>query len=171
MKDAFERRALLLHLGAVLDAVGKLLSVGGNRKTTVRQLVAANHSLMGLPLLRQVSAQMTPHEFAQRTSAAFAAWPAELLEAELNRERLAATVHNHLFAADDDGWRAYVASMRPEVPWFGEGLAATRAGRAVSASHHRDEVTQVRTQARQSETPEAPETDGLYPSWPWKPET
>ncbi len=162
MKDAFERRALLLHLGTVFDAVDKLLSSGGNRKTTVRQLAAANDALAGLPWLRYMSGPMTPHEFAQRACAAFAAWPAQLLEAELNRERLAVTVREHLFAANDDGWHAYVASLTPEVQWFGEGLQATHTGTAADSTHGRDETKK----AREDESREA---GGVYPAWPWKP--
>jgi hypothetical protein len=145
MKDAFERRALLLHLGAVLDAMDKVLSHSGDRTTvTLRELVSAQHSLAKLPLLQHVADEMTAQEFVRRVSATFACWPAELLEAGLNRERLAAVVRDALFAANDDGWRAYVASLKGEVPWFGDGLAP---------------LSETASEA----------TAGLYPSWPWKP--
>ncbi|GAB7524808.1 hypothetical protein [Paraburkholderia sp. 2C] len=147
MKDAFERRALLLHLAAVLDAMDKVLSHAGDQMTmTLRELVSAQRSLAKLPLLQHVSGEMTARDFAQRVSAAFAVWPAALLEVELNRERLAAVVRDALFAAHHDGWRDYVASLKGEVPWFGDGLAPLPRAASEEA------------------------TAGLYPSWPWKPQ-
>jgi hypothetical protein len=147
MKDAFERRALLLHLGNVLDAMDKVLSHSGEQPAmTLGELESAQRSLAKLPLLRHVSREMTAHEFVRRVSATFAVWPAALLEAELNRERLAVVVRDALFAANDDGWRAYVASLKDEVSWFGDGLPP---------------LPQAATEA----------AGGLYPSWPWKPES
>src|SRR5260370_64625 len=114
MKDAFERRALLLHLGDVLQAVSGLLKCGASHKT-VHELAAANESLASFPLLTQISHGMTPQELVQRATDAFFAWPRELLEPELNRERLASTVRRSLFAGNADGWRAYVAALRVEA--------------------------------------------------------
>jgi hypothetical protein len=169
MKDAFERRALLLHLGAVLDAMDKVLSHAGDQvKVTVRELLSAHRSLAKLPVLTHVPGDMTAYEFATRVSGAFASWPAELLEAELNRERLAAAVRNALFAAHDDGWRAYAASVKREVSWFGDGLTPPHA--------ESDNSIEQKSRAREAEKPrhtqhedEATGHGGVYPSWPWKP--
>jgi hypothetical protein len=175
MKDAFERRALLLHLGAVLDAMDKVLSHSGDRTAavTLRELESAQRSLAKLPLLQHVSREMTAHEFVQRVSATFACWPAELLEAELNRERLAAVVRDALFAANDEGWRAYVASLKGEVPWFGDGLPplphlATES--AVTAEQKKPTQKSEKLRDAQHEEPATEGAGGLYPSWPWKPQ-
>ncbi|APR38117.1 hypothetical protein [Paraburkholderia sp. SOS3] len=146
MKDAFERRALLLHLGAVLDAMDKVLSHSADHATiTLREFLSAHSTLAKLPLLQHVAGEMTAHEFVRLVSTAFAVWPAELLETALNRERLAAVVRDTLFAANDDGWRAYAASLKDEVSWFGDQLPP---------------LPRAATEA----------TAGLYPSWPWKPQ-
>jgi hypothetical protein len=172
MKDAFERRALLLHLGNVLDAMHKVLSHAGEQTAvTLRELESAQRSLAKLPLLQHVSREMTAHQFVRRVSATFAVWPAELLEAALNRERLAVVVRDALFAANDDGWRAYVASLKVEVPWFGDGLpplpqAMTEAVAALEQKKPAQKAEKSRGTQREEHTPDA---RGLYPSWPWKP--
>lgn len=182
MKDAFERRALLLHLGDVLDVIERL-SAGGEYKT-LHQLIAANEAFAGIPLLQQVSQQMTPHEFIQRASAAFSAWPRALLEPELNREHLAALVQRNLFPANTAGWRAYVRGLKPEVAWFGDGLPAED----IAAEAHADtydaaaedaspaEPTIVgdveRGEASAMNERESVENGGrIYPSWPWRTST
>jgi hypothetical protein len=169
MKDAFERRALLLHLGTVLDAMDKVLSHSRDRTTvTLRELVSAQRALAKLPLLRHVSGDMTACEFAQRVSATFAVWPEELLEAELNRERLAGVVRDALFAANDEGWRAYVASLKDEVSWFGDGLALLpRVETPIAGGAEQKKHTQKAGKPR-DEPMSA--TAGLYPAWPWKPQ-
>jgi hypothetical protein len=121
MKDAFERRALLLHLGDVLNVMDVVLKSGGHDRS-VRQLAQANATLAANPLLTQIADDIKPHEFVQRASAAFAGWPAGLLEEELHHERLAATVRDNLFVGNAAGWQGYVAALKPEVSWFGEGL-------------------------------------------------
>src|ERR1700744_358767 len=102
MKDAFERRALLLPLGMVSDAIDKVLAHSASKEVAIHELAATHRALARLPLLRHVSGEMTAHEFTRRASAAFAVWPAQLLEAELNREHIAAVVRDGLFAANDD---------------------------------------------------------------------
>ncbi|TKC79916.1 hypothetical protein FAZ69_30380 [Trinickia terrae] len=177
MKDGFERRALLLHLGEVMDTVACLLQRDAGDNSAHRG-AAGDASLASLPLLEQVSPRMTPVEFAQRASAAFCTWPSELLEAELNREELASTVLRHLFAGNPDGWRAYVAELRAEVPWFGEGVPAPETfTETVSAdapvtpdieAPETGDVESARSPAASAR--ESVETgESLYPSWPWKP--
>jgi hypothetical protein len=179
MKDGFERRALLLHLGEVMETVACLLKREPGQRS-VHQVAKADTSLASLPLLEQVSPRMTPVEFAQRASAAFCTWPSELLEAELNRDELASTVQQHLFAGNPDGWRAYVADLRIEVPWFGEGVpmieVAAEPISAAVADAPESEAPKARDleRARESEASsrESVETsERIYPSWPWKPGT
>jgi hypothetical protein len=167
MKDAFERRALLLHLGAVLDALDKLLARSGDGTATLRDVLSAHRSLSKLPLLRHVSGEMTAREFAQQASAAFAVWPAALLEAKLNREYLASVVRDGLFATHHEGWRAYVAGLKHDVPWFGDGLPMsprTEAAALREPEHRADEPRDPQRDAT------AAGTGGVYPSWPWKPQ-
>ncbi|MGU7774724.1 hypothetical protein ACV229_31695 [Burkholderia sp. MR1-5-21] len=184
MKDAFERRALLLHLGDVLEAIERLSAGGEGERKTLHQLIAANEALASLPLLQQVSQQMTLHEFVQRASAAFSTWPRALLEPELNREHLASMVQRNLFAGNPAGWRAYVRGFKPEVAWFGDGLPAgdtdaeSRADTydAVEEDARADEPAVVgdveRDEASTMYERESVESGGpFYPSWPWKSST
>lgn len=181
MKDGFERRALLLHLGEVMETVASLLKREAGQRS-VHQVAETDTSLASLPLLEQVSPRMTPVEFAQRASAAFCTWPSELLEAELNREELASTVQRHLFAGNPDGWRAYVAELRVEVPWFGEGVAVLQAvaepiSEAVGGSREAEaEAPESSDVERASDSETSPResvetSERIYPSWPWKPST
>ncbi|MBB5503195.1 hypothetical protein [Paraburkholderia sp. MM5384-R2] len=180
MNDAFERRALLLHLGDVLEVVNRLLKWGVGHKT-VRELAAAHDPLGGFPLLEQVSPGMTAEQFVQRVSDAFFAWPRELLEPELNRKRLASTVRRSLFADNANGWRAYVAALRSDVRWFGVGLPSVKAGEDVCAdstdgsseSLQADEAPSAgdveRNGGQAEDQRESVESSGrVYPSWPWK---
>src|SRR5258706_1334991 len=180
MKDAFERRALLLHLGEVLQAVSGLLKCGAGHKT-VHELAAANASLAGRPLLTQVSQRMTSKEFVRRATDAFFAWPRELLEPELNRERLASALQRNLFAGNAEGWRAYVAALRGEISWFGVGVRLLNAGEDVRADSteadpERVQLNEVaaagdveRNGGQAEDRRESVESaERIYPSWPWK---
>ncbi|TDN68826.1 hypothetical protein [Paraburkholderia sp. BL10I2N1] len=182
MNDAFERRALLLHLGDVLEVVHLLLKCGDGHKT-VRELAATNDSLAGFPLLGQVSPRMTAEQFVRHGTEAFFAWPRELLEPELNRKNLASTVRRTLFADDAAGWGAYVAALRSEVRWFGVGLPSLKAGEGVRPdstdgnpdSLQADDVPGAddveRNGGQTEEHRESIDSSGrVYPSWPWKPD-
>ncbi|TDN62893.1 hypothetical protein [Paraburkholderia sp. BL10I2N1] len=180
MKDAFERRALLLHLGEVIQAVSRLLKYGDTRKT-VHELLAANDSLGSFRLLTQISRHMMPTEFAQRAADAFLTWPQDLLEFELDREALASAVQRNLYAGNPAGWRAYVADMRREVVWFGVGLSPAQSAEDARADSMAEEsgvqlaseVSSVadveRTDGQAAVARDSVETsDRIYPSWPWK---
>jgi hypothetical protein len=180
MKDAFERRALLLHLADVLDAMNRLLQSGDGHET-VQELAATNDSLSAFALLRQVSPRMTSAEFVSRATDAFFAWPRELLEPELNRERLAGAVQRCLFSGNTEGWRAYVAALQGEVPWFGAGLPPAKAGDDVRTGSNDGGSETVQSNGRASpgdvernggqaeDCRESVETsERIYPSWPWK---
>ena len=178
MKDAFERRALLLHLGDALQAMAEALAANATR-ATVRDLMNADTRLGSYSWLAAVSPDMSAEDFAKRVSASFAGWPAQLLEEQVDYAQLALAVRGSLFADDSTGWQAYVDALKHEVQWFGDALPVVSATTtqppepadedplAADASRSADveRVEQV------SEVPrESVESNGrLYPSWPWKP--
>jgi hypothetical protein len=190
MRDAYERRALLLHLGDVLDAVNRLMLCSAGADTqTVQEAIDANQSLDGLPLLMHVSPSMSTRDFVARAVAAFLSWPKELLELKLDREQLARTVQQALFAGNAPGWHGYVAALRESVAWFGEGVEPMTANRSAEAdtggeTEQRDpparDVGERRPDGGDIERDGAGQAApsrasvenerGFYPSWPWKPE-
>jgi hypothetical protein len=121
MKDAYERRALLLHLGDVLEALS-CLSRSGQRYATLGDAIAREDSLNSFTWLGYLDAAMTPHQVNERATAAFFLWPKTLLDEDLNRSLLASTVQHDLFAGNAKGWERYVKERRNEVAWFAEGL-------------------------------------------------
>ncbi|WP_213769175.1 hypothetical protein [Caballeronia sp. dw_19] len=121
MDDGTERRALLLHLGDVLEATACVMKCV-NRFNTVGEAAGQEESLMSFSILRMVDAEMTPYEFAKRAASAFFLWPKALLEEHVNRPLLANLVQHDLFSGHQSGWDSYVAERRELVPWFGEGL-------------------------------------------------
>ncbi|OLL31113.1 hypothetical protein BTH42_12920 [Burkholderia sp. SRS-W-2-2016] len=181
MKDAYERRALLLHLADVLEAVNRLVKYDDQHRT-VHELAATDHDLARLPLLEHVSARMTSLEFVRGATGALLDWPRELLEPELNREGLAATVQSKLFAGNPDGWRAYVASLKGEVSWFGVGVPLPEANEDLRESSNQTDADDpaVAEDVAAGAAPLADEQSGkgresietsqrIYPTWPWKP--
>ncbi|WP_043285454.1 hypothetical protein [Paraburkholderia oxyphila] len=118
MKDAFERRALLLHLGRALQLVARILETRPTAQT-VGQLVALHPILEGEPLLAHVRPSLRVEDFVAQALQAFCAWPRWLLDDELDRAGFAASVRERLFEQNASGWRAYAASLRAEVAWFG----------------------------------------------------
>jgi hypothetical protein len=124
--DGMERRALLLHLGDVLEAISCVMKCG-HRYNTIGEAYAQEETLASFTFLRQIDAEMTPHDFAKRAASAFFLWPQELLDDELNRNVLAHVVQHDLFAGHQSGWDDYVKDLRVEVPWFGEGLGTVPA--------------------------------------------
>jgi hypothetical protein len=123
VEDSLERRALLLHLGDVLEAIACIMKCA-DRFNTVGDAVGHEDSLIGFPILRAVDAEMTPLEFARNATSAFFLWPKALLDERLNRHLLASLVQHDLFSGHQSGWDAYVTERRQNVPWFGEGLEA-----------------------------------------------
>jgi hypothetical protein len=121
MDDGFERRALLLHLGDVLESTACVMKCA-DRFNTVGEAVGQEESLMSFSILRMVDAEMTPYEFVRRAASAFFLWPKALLEDEINHLLLANLVQHDLFSGHQSGWDSYVAERRRAVPWFGEGL-------------------------------------------------
>lgn len=192
VKDAYERRALLLHLGDVLEAVNRLMICSGDKegkqdKQTVHEAVAAHDSLEGLPLLTHVSPSMTTRDFVEHATAAFLSWPRELLELELDREQLARTVQQALFTGNAQGWQDYAATLRKAVAWFGADLKPVEAGEQpgeaaagadtqqpdplADADTGRPDAGDIERDSgdRSQAARESVENGGrLYPSWPWK---
>jgi hypothetical protein len=121
MKDAYERRALLLHLGDVLEALS-CLSRSGQRYATLGDAIAREDSLSGFTWLGYLDAGMSPQQVTERATAAFFLWPKTLLDEELNRSLLASTVQHDLFGGNAQGWERYIQERRKDVAWFAEGL-------------------------------------------------
>jgi hypothetical protein len=121
MKDAYERRALLLHLGDVLEALS-CLSRSGTQYATLGEAGAAEDSLVSFTWLGFIDSAMSPQEVSGRALSAFYLWPKSLLDEQLNRPLFASTVQHDLFAGNPQGWAAYVAERQKDVAWFGKGL-------------------------------------------------
>ncbi len=123
MNDGYERRALLLQLGSVLQTISRVVERERDDET-IAELIAASPILADVALIEYVWAHMTVREFADAALHAFCLWPQLLLEDTLDHDALAAPVREHLFAGNPGGWLGYAASLRAEVPWFGEQVAA-----------------------------------------------
>lgn len=122
MDENFERRALLLHLGDVLQTTSLLMEYE-RFDETLGELLAAQPLLADVPLLEHAYERMTVREFAAGALRAFCLWPQLLLETPLDRAALATPVREHLFAGNQRGWAAYAASLQNEVGWFGRPAA------------------------------------------------
>lgn len=123
MNDAYERRALLLHMGDVMESL-YCLSRADKRSKTLGEALQKEDSLAGFSWLGFLDPALSPESAISRATGAFFLWPKSLLDETLNRELLASTVQHDLFAGNRDGWTRYVAERREEVAWFGEGLDA-----------------------------------------------
>ena len=119
--DGIQRRALLLHLGNMLEAVSCVMKCG-HRYNTIGEAFAQEETLASFTFLRQIDAEMTPYDFAKRAASAFFLWPKELLDEDLNRKVLAHVVQHDLFANHQSGWNEYTSVLRRDVPWFGEDI-------------------------------------------------
>ena len=184
MKDAFERRALLLHLGDALHAIDVALAADA-RRPTLQHLLNAHAELAAHAWLAAIAPDTKATDFAKRASAAFAGWPAQLLEEQVDYTRLALAVRDNLFADDPVAWRTYVDAMKHDVEWFGDALpSVSDAARIDEIANEPQPSAENDAQAvepadverarerddTQRESIESAESNGrLYPSWPWKP--
>lgn len=178
MKDAFERRALLLHLGGALHAMTAALAANATRHT-VRELLDAHADLATHAWLAAVSPEMKTADFAKCVSASFAAWPALLLEAQVDYAQLALAVRSNLFADNPGGWHAYVDALKREVPGFGDALPAVsettaqsgESGKEDALTAYASDIVDVERaeEAGEAQRESVESNAGLYPSWPWKP--
>lgn len=118
MNDAFERRALLLHLGRTLQLLARLLETRAEA-ATVGELIALNPLLEDEPVLEHVLPSMSVDDFVAQALQAFCTWPQRLLDETLDRDAIAAPVRDRLFDLNPSGWHAYAAELRTKVAWFG----------------------------------------------------
>ncbi|NLP64614.1 hypothetical protein [Paraburkholderia sacchari] len=125
MKDAFERRALLLQLGRTLQLLARILE-SRTTAATVGEFIALNPLLEDEPLLEHVLPSMSVDDFVAQAAQAFCTWPARLLDETLERDAFAASVREHLFDQNPGGWRAYAAGLRGELAWFGQRPSGQR---------------------------------------------
>lgn len=161
-QDPYERRALLLHLGDVLETVF-CLSQCADEYANIGEAVKGRDALAGFTLLGFTDAKMTPRDFIRRASGAFFVWPKALLDETLNRPMLANTVRHDLFADNAKGWDAYVAERRKDVPWFGEDLPEA----AKSAAPAHEAAPQEKKEKGRATPERAAEKPSRYSSWPW----
>ncbi|KUY55119.1 hypothetical protein [Burkholderia sp. RF2-non_BP3] len=115
------RRALLVHLGSILRTLSCVLEYEPD-DMTLDSLLAAQPMLTDIPLLNHVFAHTTVREFTRAVLHAYCLWPQLLLDEPLDRDALAEPVCAWLFSDNPGGWARYVASLRAEIPWFGQGL-------------------------------------------------
>ncbi|ADG20571.1 conserved hypothetical protein [Paraburkholderia atlantica] len=131
MEDALERRALLLHLGRVMQLIVRLDDMAPSA-ATIGELIARHPILDDEPLLAQLRADMPVAAFRTRALHAFCRWPQRLLDNPLDRDALAASVRASLFSDNPRGWRAYVDGLRRDVAWFDAKAASRRSSRRVA---------------------------------------
>lgn len=162
LREPYERRALLLHLGDVLETVF-CLSQCADEYPNIADAVRGNDALAAFTLLGFIDGKMTPRDFIRRASGAFFVWPKALLDETLNQPMLANTVRHDLFEGNAKGWRAYADERRREVPWFGEDLpdAAKSAEPAHAAKVEHDGERKENDSADTS-------TESRYKTWPWR---
>ncbi|NDV73494.1 hypothetical protein [Burkholderia cenocepacia] len=122
------RRALLVHLGSILRTLSCMLEYEPD-DMTLESLLAAQPMLADIPLLNHVFAHMTVREFTSAVLHAYCLWPQLLLNEPLDRDALAEPVCARLFAENPGGWARYVASLRAEIPWFGQGMRPSSSAR------------------------------------------
>jgi hypothetical protein len=158
MDDRFERRELLLHLGDMLEAMS-CLAITGRPNAPVGQLATQQESLQDFEFLQALAPKMTVAEFGARVASAFFLWPKELLETELNRNALAATVQHDLFDGNPDGWKTYVALMQKKVGWFGTGLPEMKRGASDEPAHA--------TAGKEAAPPAEWDAPDEKRGWPW----
>ncbi|MDR5739431.1 hypothetical protein [Caballeronia sp. LZ016] len=180
-QEPYERRALLLHLGDVLETVF-CLSQCADDYASIGDAVRGNDALASFTLLGFVDQRMTPRDFIRRASGAFFIWPKALLDASLNRPMLASTVKSDLFDDNAAGWRAYVDERRAEVGWFGEDVpevAQSAAPAHPAVAEPESEPVPARETKKESVAPTKPveastrkevsakKEPSRYATWPW----
>lgn len=139
MKDAFERRALLLHLGRTLQVLAHVMEARSTA-ATVGELIEQNPLLADEPLLEHVRPSLPLDVLIAQTLRAFCSWPERLLDPKLDHDTFAASVRDPLFDQNPGGWHAYAAGLHDEVPWFGlsdtgrQRARHRRSGRAVASA-------------------------------------
>jgi hypothetical protein len=156
MDDPYERRALLLHLGDVLEAIFCLTKCADSR-ASIGEALQKDDSLASFAILAQIDGGMHPQDFIRRATGAFFMWPKALLDETLNRQMLAHTVQHDLFAGNEAGWTAYVNERRTEVPWFGEDLPKVPDSNGGNSNDAADPDSEAAEDAKPRR----------YSTWPW----
>jgi len=141
MNDAFERRALLLHLGRTLQLLARMLETRP-MAATVGELIALNPILEDDVLLGHVSPSLSVEGFIARALQAMCCWPRELLAEDLDHDAFTLPIRDRLFDQNSRGWRAYATGLRSEVVWYGVEQAG---GRRVSHRRQNRAVAPTRT--------------------------
>lgn len=159
-QDPYERRALLLHLGDVLESVF-CLSQCADDYASIGEAVKGNEALAGFTLLGFIDEKMAPRDFIRRASGAFFVWPKALLDETLNRPLLANTVKHDLFADNAKGWEAYRQERRKDAPWFGEDL--TDVAKSAPPAHEAAPAAAPQKQKGKAASDKA----SRYSTWPW----
>ena len=101
MNDAYERRALLLHLGSTLQTLSRILELERSDET-IGELITKHPILADVPLLEYVLEHLAVCNFTAAALHAFCLWPQQLLDDPLDRSALATSVLDHLFASNPD---------------------------------------------------------------------
>jgi hypothetical protein len=110
--DAYERRALLLNLCNTLQTLSRIFE-SERTDQTIGELIVSQ-------FLLTCRCSSTVRNFTAAALHAFCRWPQRLLDDPLDRIALATSVRDHLFESNPEGWEAYAAALRTQVPWFGE---------------------------------------------------
>ncbi|WP_321924649.1 hypothetical protein [Paraburkholderia guartelaensis] len=155
MKDALERRALLLHLGRTLQLLARILEArpDATSATTIGELIEMNPVLEDDVLLEHVSASLNVEDFIAHTLRAFCAWPQALLDEKLDHDAFAVSVRDALFGMNLRGWHGYAAGLRAEVAWFGvepagrRGVRRRKAARTIAPPRRRTDVSGAQADA------------------------
>ncbi|KGR93552.1 hypothetical protein [Burkholderia sp. ABCPW 111] len=161
MEDAYARRALLLHLGSVLQILSRLEEQKRD-DLSIEALLATNGMLADVPLVEYVVQDMTMREFEARALRSFCLWPQLLLEDPLDYDALALPVRKHLFAGNDTGWKAYAAALREAAPGFGTAGSYTAEPHEAEPddSGYPDDERDVRDEAARDISVERDEGEG-----------
>jgi hypothetical protein len=166
LDDRFDRRELLLHLGDMLEAISCVANTQ-RPDAPVAQLAKDEKSLQRFAFLRGVASTMTAAEFGQRATRAYALWPKELLEPELNHEALAASVQHALFEGNPGGWMAFATHIQKKVTWFGTGLPEIKADLTTEDNQATlEKATPVEKSAETATSSEWGMSDEKR-GWPW----
>jgi hypothetical protein len=167
MDDPYERRALLLHLGDVLEAIYCLMKCADSR-ASIGEALEQDDSLVSFSILGHADASMHPAEFIRRATGAFFVWPKSLLDETLNRQLLAHTVQHDLFAGNAAGWEAYVSERRKEVPWFGADLPQVPEQEADAAPEAAPSEADAPLEEAQPDPQPSDAAPSRYSTWPWR---
>jgi hypothetical protein len=114
--DTSERRALLLHLGSVLELLSDLHELDCGDKTLSE--IFDVDAITDHPLIECSACQITVNEFVGKTLHAFCMWPQWLIDENLDHHAFVSSVSTNLFANNPRGWNDYAERLQKHIPWF-----------------------------------------------------